>query len=197
MEKANFLCKKLVLFLDTKLGFFTCTARPCCRGPLPHTFHWACWAQGLSDSLPQQPSKGAPLAREEYLAAQLVGTCRRHHGAVKELAVPAGEDSVNMRAECAQGVWGVTEKHEHQDVRQTGAKTKKHAHAVLEGPGGVRKHTNRFLEIRQEPQRLGQCRQCAATPLPRSRRRQYQQVVESAGTLRRHRIPVVGIICPL
>lgn len=93
----------------------------------------------------------------------------------------------------------VTEKHERRDVRQTPAKTKKHAHAVLEGPGGVQKHTNRFLEIRQEPQRLGQCRQCAATPLPRSPRRQYQQVAESAGTLRRrrHNIPVAGIICPL
>lgn len=98
--ESKLFMQEISTFLDTKLCVFTLL-----QAPTAH-LHRACWAKGLSARLPQQSSKGAPLAREEYLAAQLVGTCRRHCGAVKELAVPGGEDSVNTRAECARGGGG-------------------------------------------------------------------------------------------
>lgn len=97
--------QEISTFLDTKLCVFTLLqVHP--PPPLHRTPPLGLLAKGLSARLPQQSSKGAPLAREEYLAAQLVGTCRRHCGAVKELAVPDGEDSVNTSAECAGGGGG-------------------------------------------------------------------------------------------
>lgn len=63
----NFYCRELVLFWTLHSVQHTHT----------HTQPslWACWAQGLSTSLPQQSSEGAILARTENLADQLVGTC--------------------------------------------------------------------------------------------------------------------------